>query len=79
MALVALATLLLLSLHLATATPPTTACGAGRLDQAWEAAILHLAEEAGVVPDRTRSMSLELTALMQPKNVSYFHSIRDSH
>ena len=79
MASATLAAILLLSLHLATATPTNATCGAGRLDQAWEAAILHLAEEAGVVPDRTRSMSLELTALMQPKNVSYFHSIRDSY
>ena len=61
MASAALATLLLLALHMAVATPTNSTCGAGRLDQAWEAALLHLAEAAGVVPDRTRSMSNAFT------------------
>ena len=57
MASARLAILLLLSLHLALATPPAAdLCRPGQdLGQAWRAALLHLAEKAGVLPDVTRS------------------------
>ena len=57
MASAGLGLLLLLSLHLAVATPAAPdLCQPGQdLGQAWRAALLHLARKAGVLPDVTRS------------------------